>query len=516
MSIGKRGIVIIVLVIVVVAIVAETVASRYVKNTIIRNLEAANVTVSDLEVGIIRGSLTAQMVKWNDSISAPGDTANYALAGEVKVRGFNLYTYIRYGHIEVRSLEINDADLRFVAREDTTSRVVKSESHSGLKINQVSINNTTFTIRPDSARSIRGVFDIVFSSFGIDDLSQINKQEGYHAELVSLKARDLRLTSIHWMFNYRFKEFAVDNARHQFSSDSIQVTPRFSKVEFARRIGTQSTWANIGVQQVSGRGVYINLQQHDTVIMASHVVVEGVHIDAFRDKRVPFRRTKEMPLPMEWLRAMETGVEIDSLEVKKVEVKYEHFAEEAFKSGVIRFTNLSATIFSLSNRTYENQLKYVTVRAESSINGSGDIQATFLLPLDKGLLYSAEGSIRNMDLSKLNPILENAAFVRINGGQLNKLDFKFQYNNEGSTGTVKLDYEGLKLTSLKKVRSKSIDQLRTALVNTAVKNNKTKEGTIDFQRDKRRFIFHLWANSVLDGVRNAMMPLGGNVKEPGR
>ena len=106
-----------------------------------------------------------------------------------------------------------------------------------------------------------------------------------------------------------------------------------------------------------------------------------------------------------------------------------------------------------------------------------------------------------MSLHHLNPVLENLAFIRIESGRLNALNFDFDYNDKASKGSLTINYQDLKITGLKKEKSKDESDMKTFLINTIVKNDKDKNmpidkrtGTIEFERDRKRQIFNFWCS----------------------
>jgi hypothetical protein len=78
---------------------------------------------------------------------------------------------------------------------------------------------------------------------------------------------------------------------------------------------------------------------------------------------------------------------------------------------------------------------------------------------------------------------------------------------------VAIDYEGLKVKGLKKDKDGNENQVKSLVVNTALRNNNSKTGAINNERDKRRFIFHYWATSLMDGIRDAVMPAASEKKQ---
>jgi hypothetical protein len=136
----------------------------------------------------------------------------------------------------------------------------------------------------------------------------------------------------------------------------------------------------------------------------------------------------------------------------------------------------------------------------------GKVKATFKLPLDVKQRYSAEGSIKSLPLKELNPLLKDIAFIEIASGRLNVMNFSFTYDDIGSQGQIGLDYEDLRILSLKKEKDGDVNAFKTLLVNTAVKNEQTLTGEISVERNQKKAVFNLWTVSLVDGIRAALMP----------
>jgi len=166
----------------------------------------------------------------------------------------------------------------------------------------------------------------------------------------------------------------------------------------------------------------------------------------------------------------------------------------------------------LSNRYYNNKPKYSQLDASAMIMGDGLITASFRFPLDGSSLYSAKGKVEKLSLPELNPMMENSAQVRIESGGLNELFFNFNYTDFKSDGTVEINYEELKLTKLNPDKEKSVDHLKTVLINAFLKKTKDETteqrkrmGTIEADRDRRRFIFHFWWKSLQSGLKSSVL-----------
>ena len=127
-------------------------------------------------------------------------------------------------------------------------------------------------------------------------------------------------------------------------------------------------------------------------------------------------------------------------------------------------------------------------------------------------LYYAEGTLDNFELTNLNPTMEHLAKVRIESGKMNTMAFNFDYSNDVSNGSMLLLYEDLKMTALREKGSRTTaHKVKSFFLNVLfAKRNKEDEvrmakrnGTIQFERDKKRSIFNYWWKSLATGITSS-------------
>ncbi|MBA4056258.1 MAG: hypothetical protein C0490_16200, partial [Marivirga sp.] len=232
----------------------------------------------------------------------------------------------------------------------------------------------------------------------------------------------------------------------------------------------------------------------------------------YRDKRLPFIKEHNTPLPIAMIRSFPFEMAIDSIRINDAKITYEEFPEKGFHTGQISFEHLNAAIDHVSNRDHYPNYEQSTVKVTSRIMGKGTIDAEFSLPYGKKQVYNAKGVIRNLALYRLNPILESLAFISIESGKLNQLNFNFNYNDLRADGSVLVNYENLKLTRMTKERESTPNEFKTWVLNTFLKNDKDKSvskekrtGIIDFERERKRAIFNLWVKSLLSGLKSSVL-----------
>ena len=143
--------------------------------------------------------------------------------------------------------------------------------------------------------------------------------------------------------------------------------------------------------------------------------------------------------------------------------------------------------------------------------GQGQIDATFQLPYRENEPYFAKGTIGKMSLDQLNP-LYRICFYPCTIRQLRRPHFQFQLYGQSVDRTLTINYQNLKIDGLKKEKSAVINDLKTLLINTVLKNDKDKgvplekrTGNIGFERDKNRQIFNYWWKSLFSGIKSSVL-----------
>lgn len=249
----------------------------------------------------------------------------------------------------------------------------------------------------------------------------------------------------------------------------------------------------------------------DSLFTASEVHIASPELHVYRDKRLPFIKKENTPLPIALIRSLAFGAAIDTVRIMNAKITYEEFPEQGFQTGQVTFERLNASLDHISNRDYFSNYKQSTLIVSSNIM-EGVINAEFSLPYGEPQIYNAKGSIRNLELNHLNPILENLAFISITSGMLNLLTFDFDYNDFVSRGSLLVNYDNLKIVSMTKEKESTKNEFKSWILNTALRKDKDKSmdkvkrtGTIYIERDRKRAIFNVWVKSLFSGLKSSVL-----------
>ena len=493
--------------------------SHYAEQQIEERLKQIGCNVGSVNVNIFTQSISISDFDFNPSDSANnGDsTNNTPLKAQLKniaIKNVSLYSLLVNKKLEIKEILITDGSIRFSRKKsvkDDHNEQPKEIPINKIIIGRIVLKNLNTTLANDSLTQCSGLLNMTLNNIQSSDTTGIDNIRAYNIKDLESKITHLLYNSADGFYQTHIAAIYLASNHEKLIIDSLVLLPRYSKFKFSRVAGKQVDRLKTFIPRIEITGLQYD-HFRDSTFLASKIAIISAEIFSFRDKRMPFKETENKPLPIAAIKQFDFGIEVDTLQIKNSKVTYEEFPPDGFKSGKIVFENLQATLVNVSNKAYQNKPHHATLEASAKIMGKGLIQASFTLPLDENKQYHAKGKISQMSLLHLNPALENLAFIKIESGRLNTLNFDFDYNDKSSNGTLTINYEDLKITGLKKEKSHDESDIKTFLINTIVKNDKDKNvptekrtGAIEFERDRKRQIFNFWWKSLLSGIKASVL-----------
>ncbi|MBN1767027.1 MAG: hypothetical protein JW842_00825 [Prolixibacteraceae bacterium] len=299
--------------------------------------------------------------------------------------------------------------------------------------------------------------------------------------------------------------------------DSFASQPNYAEYEFTARHQFQTVRIEGSLNQL----FFHNFSAADFVktgkLTSSYIEIGEIQLNVFRDKRIEFRHT-EKPTFQDLIYNYPGTLNIDSLGIISGNIVYTEHAENAIEKGSIRFNEIEATIFKMTNDTiYKTEKAYLELKASALLMGKGKIDITLKSRIyDKHNTFAVNGSLSGMEASALNPFLEKTAFITITSGKINAMYFGFTANNTKATGQMKLLYEHLEVAFINKHTNETnaiIEQAKSMIANIVViesnpmPGEEVRPGIIDYERDPERFLFRYVVKALLTGMKTSVTKL---------
>jgi hypothetical protein len=508
-------------------------AERIVSDMITRTGEFAGHDVHFGEISF-NYDFSGTLLRLRDVDIAPGE----ALSGKDKIRFHlsldeaNLTGFVWTDFLFSNSIRLDTANLENMVLESITPPIDSLHLGEGganresgrdydlisvahIRMNQLSFNNKdsyTDSIRLSMADLFVFGDNFRLSKEMLDDpkrLFAIDHIQGYMAS-----------TSIH--FNDYRNAITAENLSFDIDDQKLEVENvvyrnKLGKYEYVRQFDKETNWMEVHKGKLDVSGMDFRQYFQDGVILARHVLAEGIDLEVFRDKRMPDDTEKRPKMIHEIIASLPMRIAIDTISVDAMKVTYEERPDnKAPRAGSIYLDEINATISPFTN--FEEKLAEndeLKIKAEARFMGTGKISVDAVyFVTDKNGRFTLEGRIGPMDLKAVNQMIEPATQVALKNGKINEVFFTIKGNDFDGTGEVIAKYENLEIEILDKNfqhKQNVFRKLGAFLANKLViksqnpnKRGELKKGAVYERRNTTKFIFHYWWQLLLSGLKSTI------------
>jgi hypothetical protein len=326
--------------------------------------------------------------------------------------------------------------------------------------------------------------------------------------------QDFRLKEITGIYENTIHHFEWSNGSYDrgtkaFLLDSFAFFPLISRDSFFATRKFQSDYMKVKTGSVKAGPFDIDTYLRDTVANIGTVYVNDGSLSSFRDKRLPFKSGVVKRLPAAWLRKFPLRMSVDSVFFKNGHVEYTELNDKTGKAGTVIVSRMDASLFPVRN--------YGQQKADSlQIQATGYLMDSVLTRLcvkqsmtdtSGGLLLT--GQISPADARLLNPVLIPLASVKLESGFLDTMTMTVTATESVATGEMKMFYHDLKIKFLNNQNEKKKTTYKgfaSFLANTFVvkNNNRSRTGTVYFERIRERSPFHYLVKITISGVSSTV------------
>ena len=495
--------------------------SNYVEDKARNILSTIPINASTVDANILTRSIELGSVDWTQPNDSLPQFPHHMLVNKVRLEGISIYQLLKKDKLHIHKVlfDVGEFQLNQGLKSSKTDSAEIKISLKGLTIDRLVVKDVYVKVFTDSVDQYEGIVNLSLDKVALTDFKHIRELTSYGLGSFDALITNVSIKGEKDMYNKTIAKIYANSVDSKVEIDSVLFVPKYSKYQFSRKLGRQADRMNVMFPKISINGLDFT-QLKDSLFKAASIEIKSAKLHVYKDKRLPFIKEKTTPLPIEMIRDFKLALAIDTIKITDANITYEEFPEKGYNSGKVTFERLNATLDHLTNRDHFPDYKQATLKASSYIMGKGLLKAEFSLPYGKSQVYNAKGTLVNFYLYRLNPMLENLAFVSITSGKLNQLTFNFDYTDAKSNGTVIVNYEDLKLNSLTKEKNSEKNEIKSFVINAILKKNKTgktekekRTGTVDFERDRRRAIFHYWWRSLLTGIKSSAVELPNNKKK---
>ncbi len=381
-----------------------------------------------------------------------------------------------------------------------------------LKINRLNLQRVDLSFNWFQKKLVDRKFNIDFKDILIDENRR--PENLLHAREFEVITTGLQTESKDGMYRFSADSLIFNSARHNVLLKNIAVKPLLSVEEFNRKSVYQADYVHVKTNQIEIKGVNESLWLQKNILDADALVIGKTDADIFRNKRYPFNVNQQPPWPQDLLHKIKQPFVFDSVILQPSTLKYSELGDISDEPGQLSFNQLHLRTTRLTNRAdLLNKNPFLTVRADAKVLNRSLLSATFNFDLTaSNYAHTVTGSLQPMSMKPFNVMIEKAAPLSIETGQINRFEFNLSLNNERATGDLLFGFDDFKINVLNiNNNEKRKSKLATFWANSMVLNNKNPKGKdelqpekIDYKRDEQRSIINYWWKAIYSGVKHAI------------
>ncbi|WP_316812778.1 hypothetical protein [Pedobacter heparinus] len=337
---------------------------------------------------------------------------------------------------------------------DYISRYLKE-----LRIKTIEFKNASFKYIDNNASKpeIDSVanLNVTLKDWLIDPTSADDKSRLYLLKDVVINLNNYRFATPDSLYDLNLNQLDFSASSGKLNIKSFNLTPRYEEMKFADTAGYAKDRYNIQMSNINLSGINLPLYILKQELFAKEMNIANGTLSVSSNNAFPKKvEEKTGQYPHQLLQKLNAQLHIEKLNLTNVDISYAEFNPNSGQKGIITFEQTSGSVSNVTNVEKAKAKNPLMVAGlTSNMMGAGKLDVNFKFNLAaKDGSFSYSGSLGKMDGKVLNRITKPLGMVRVNSGDIRKLEFNIEANDELAKGQVNFAYNDLSVALLKRVK----------------------------------------------------------------
>ncbi len=452
-------------------------------------------------------------------------TLLYLDIGELLLDDLGIFGLLFNKSVNIDLLELDDVKIRNITNHEVppkpSSIVVRDIFAKDVRdvfIDEFSIRNASATM--ETAHSSDSIFlDLDSVNLTVEEIfvdeNTVEMIQPFTYEKIAFFIKRISGGMVEG-YNISADSFLIDTERSVVNVHNFNFIPKQFDIKDTIKQFTRNAFL-VKVREILLAHVDFEGCSRDGLMKIGHIFINEPSITVSMDRHWP-KPMYERPLPAKNIRSIPVPVKIDTLTASNGYVFYKEIYTGGKPPLEIYFENLFASGFNITNDTLSlKEDPNFRLYANTKILGAGYITLESKFPvLSPTDTFMMKVKMDSMDIDVLDPIMEGQLKADLQG-KINLLAMDFGADKSGSSGTLELDYSGLKLEFYKLKTNKKGQEVKhqkfiNVLVNPLIKSNNNKgtpnfrTGEINYERPPHMSFFSILWQSLKGGLITTLMP----------
>ncbi|MBN9384104.1 MAG: hypothetical protein J0H74_25360 [Chitinophagaceae bacterium] len=295
------------------------------------------------------------------------------------------------------------------------------------------------------------------------------------------------------------KGFSFDPLDQALSVKNFSVLPNAGREETFSQAQWQGDYITIKGSLLTLAGIR---WRHDSLLNVDRLILDGINLEASRDKRMPFRHGIEKPMPTRLINTIPFAVRVDTIHIRNSHVTYNELSVLTHQWSSIPIRDINGYLVHIGNRDNLQDTLGLLVTARLF---DGNIRHFAYKEFygDSLSAFAASSYFSPLDLTQFSRVSVPAAAVRVTRGRADTVFSSWAGNKYATYGTMNFYYNDLRVQVLNKKdihKGGLLPALETWLANLILPARRQRSSAIFVQRDREKFVFNYWVKAQASGV----------------
>jgi hypothetical protein len=320
------------------------------------------------------------------------------------------------------------------------------------------------------------------------------------------------------------KDIQLNSLDNSMDFGFLSLLNKVEKYAYTAQFEERHPFIEINNSQMQLKGVDVKEYLRIGKIEVDTIIANNLQFEVFIDKRKPENTSKRPKMFHKTIGELGKGIHVGHVFLDGAYIKIEERPDNnAPTSAFLYFSDLSAHISNISNfegRIAENSM--MVIDASAKLMGQGMLNAEIKTDLkDENRKFWLRGTLRGLDVTKLNTMVAPEARASLKSGRVDRLDFNIAGNDYEGTGELIVRYRDLELELLNRdfIRDENMfRKLGSFIANKVViksnnpdRRGNLKKGSVYAMREPHKSEFNYWWQLIFSGLKSTLT--GDDIEE---
>jgi len=486
-----------------------------------------HLSVGDLTVDVLASKISLRNVAVRPDEKAmttlqtagqlPGDIYHLTFKS-LEIEGVNLDDAITSKTMDYKLVKLVNSVIE-IDHRNSTKKPTSSEDFSQrflkemekLSIDKLVIEGGNIVVHDKQQGSTKKLNDVQvhMNAILLDQDTRKDKDRFLFSREARLEFHDFNTRTKDGLYNFKIGAVAVDAAKRKLTLRNLSFGSTLSKEAFVKKQKVAKEMYGLSIPSLTISGVDWWPALNGEELKADEVETNGGKFSVYFDRALP-PKNKMGNFPNQLLTKLPVKLDVDRMKIRNLDVSYEERNPLSQQTGTIYLDNASMDITNLHNGKGGSP---VVINGKALLMHKVPVTASFRFDMNKAKVGVFSASITSntpFDGTLLNSFAVPLGMMKLEKGELQKLQANIKGNELGAGGDVLVLYKDLKLSLLEKDKGKSaLDKkdVTSLLANLFVlKKDNPKDGKAprvaqaQFKRDPEGGFMMLVWKTILVGV----------------